>query len=359
MRANFPGLLIERHKSGNLRYRVRVIGDKARRIAIPVGPDHAEFSRHYAAARYGETYAAPPVTKAAPQSLQWLTDRYLAHLEAKAAAGLGSPDTAKQRRSLLSRLCAHTDATGAAYGALHVDMPPPAFVQIRDAWMATPAEADNLMKGARAMYAWAIDTGITDVNPLAGIGKIHIPGGGAKPWTAADLRAFIQRYPVGTVQHAWLSLCMFTACRLGDALILGRRHEVEVNGQTWLEWQPGKKGSAPMTLPMMPALKKSLRALPVIGPSYLLTTRGKPFASVNSLGNTIRDWCREAGLNDRSSHGIRKATAGLLAEAGASQHQIMAVLAHTQAKTSEIYTRDAERRVLASEAMKSMAGLEW
>jgi hypothetical protein len=37
----------------------------------------------------------------------------------------------------------------------------------------------------------------------------------------------------------------------------------------------------------------------------------------------------------------------------------MAILAHTQAKTSEVYTRDAERRILAAEAMKSMAGLEW
>lgn len=238
-------------------------------------------------------------------------------------------------------------------------MPPAAFVQVRDAWMATSAEADNLIKGTRAMYAWAIETGVTPINPVVGIGRIHKPGGGARPWLSDDLRAFLAAYPVGTVQHAWVSLCMFTACRLGDAAILGRRHEVEVNGQTWLEWQPGKKGSAPMTLPMMPALKRSLRALSVVGPTYLLTTRGQPFGGTASLGNTVRKWCLAAGLPDRSSHGIRKAMAGLLAEAGCSQHQIMTILAHTQAKTSEVYTRDAQRRIMAAAAMQSVAGLEW
>ena len=358
MRVDYPGLLIEPLKGG-MRYRVRVIGDKKRRVAIPVGPDHPDFKRHYDAARYGETYAAPPITKAARNSLRWLVERYLSHLDAKAAADLGSPATAKQRRSLLTRLCAHQDADGEGYGALDMDMPPQAFVQVRDAWMATPAEADNLIKAARSMYAWAIENGEMAANPVAGIAKIHKPQGGAKPWSTAELRQFLKAYPLGTVQHAWASLCMFTACRLGDALVLGRRHEVERNGQTWLEWQPGKRGSAPMTLPMMPALKRSLRALPVLGPTYLLTTRGKPFSSVNSLGNTVRDWCRSAGLDDRSSHGIRKAMAGLLAEEGCSQHQIMAILAHTQAKTSEVYTRDAERRILAGEAMKTLAGLEW
>lgn len=359
VKANFPGLLIERQPSGNPRYRVRVIGNKAKRIAIPVGPDHSDFSKHYHAARRGDAYAAPVITRAAPRSLRWLVDRYLAHLAAKAQSGLGSPATLRQRKSLLLRLCAHVDATGAAYGGLDMEMPPAAFVQVRDAWMATPAEADNLMKGTRALYAWAIETGALDVNPLAGIAKIHKPGGGAVPWSAADLRQFMERHKLGSTPYAWLTLCMFTACRIGDALILGRRHETELAGQTWLEWQPGKKGSAPMSIPMMPPLKRALRALPVLGPTYLLTTRGQPFGSVASLGNRVRDWCREAGLDGRSSHGIRKATAGLLAEAGCSQHQIMAILAHTQAKTSEVYTKGAERRTMAASAMEAMKGLVW
>ena len=49
----------------------------------------------------------------------------------------------------------------------------------------------------------------------------------------------------------------------------------------------------------------------------------------------------------------------LLAEMGCSQHQIMAIMSHTQAKTSEIYTKGAERRVLATGGMQALATLDW
>ena len=51
--------------------------------------------------------------------------------------------------------------------------------------------------------------------------------------------------------------------------------------------------------------------------------------------------------------------ADLLAESGATQHQIMAVMVLTQAKTSEIYTKGANRRQMAGEAMRLMEGLKW
>ncbi len=113
-----------------------------------------------------------------------------------------------------------------------------------------------------------------------------------------------------------------------------------------------------MALPMLPQLKRSLRALKVQGPTYILTEYGKPFASTAGMAGRVKDWCRSAGLFDLSSHGVRKAFAELLAEAGCSQHQIMAVMAHTQAKTSEVYTKGAQRRLMAQDAMKVLAGLE-
>ena len=51
--------------------------------------------------------------------------------------------------------------------------------------------------------------------------------------------------------------------------------------------------------------------------------------------------------------------AELMAEAGSSQHQIMAVMAHTQARTSEVYTKGVQRRGLATDGMQSLAALDW
>ncbi|MGP1357195.1 MAG: tyrosine-type recombinase/integrase [Roseicyclus sp.] len=97
--------------------------------------------------------------------------------------------------------------------------------------------------------------------------------------------------------------------------------------------------------------------MPVVGPTYLLGIHGRPFKNGNVLGNKVQDWTREAGLENRSSHGLRKSLAELLAEQGATSHQIMSVLAHTQSKTTEIYTKGAERTRLARAAMNAIAGL--
>ncbi|WP_442640506.1 tyrosine-type recombinase/integrase [Roseicyclus sp.] len=94
-----------------------------------------------------------------------------------------------------------------------------------------------------------------------------------------------------------------------------------------------------------------------MGPTYLLGIHGRPFKNGNVLGNKVQDWTREAGLENRSSHGLRKSLAELLAEQGATSHQIMSVLAHTQSKTTEIYTKGAERTRLARAAMNAIAGL--
>ncbi|WP_226898473.1 tyrosine-type recombinase/integrase [Mangrovicoccus algicola] len=85
----------------------------------------------------------------------------------------------------------------------------------------------------------------------------------------------------------------------------------------------------------------------------------RPWRSSDSFRNCFKRWCIEAGLPDRSPHGIRKAAGHLLAEAGATQHQIMAVHGHSQARTSEVYTRDVQRSKLAESAVTLLAGMEW
>ena len=179
------------------------------------------------------------------------------------------------------------------------------------------------------------------------------------PWTIDDLRRYRDHHPPGTPAYLCLTLFMFTACRISDAVVLGRANEFKRNGVRTLKWQPSKKGSAPVEIPMLPPLYKATRTSVVQGRTYLLTAHGRPFRSPDALGQKFRKWCREAGLEGRSSHGIRKAAGNLLAEEGCTQYQIMSVHGHTQAKTSEVYTKGVERWKLAAEAMRVLEAMDW
>ena len=360
MKLKFPGLWEEKNRNGSPRYRVRKEGDKSVKTSIPVGPTHPDFLHHYYAARAGDEWKPTEQAPEVVRSIDWLVKRYLKFVEDMVAAGQMSADTLKQRRSVLARMCDYRGDDGVRYGDCDMDAPTSAFVEIRDAWASRPGAADNLIKSIKALYTWAMERGEIGQNPAAGIGAINKkPKGGAKPWTPADIIAFKEAHPKGTTAHLWLTIQAFTACRIGDALWIGRGQEKTRNGQLWLEFQPRKKGSAFVSIPMLPPLIEATRLSTVIGPSYILNEKGLPFSSVEALRVRVQRWCKTAGLDGLSSHGVRKAVAELMAEAGSTQHQMMSVMSHKEARTSEVYTKGVERRGLAADGLKSLAALDW
>lgn len=354
MRLTFPGLLAEKPPSGAIRYRVRVEGNKARRIPLSVTPDHPQFMEVYRAARAGIRIEpeASAEERAIRGSIGWLAAKHLAALEREVEAGSVSPLTLKKRRGVMKIL---TDK----YADYALDVPPQRLVALRDELIETPAWADSVIEGIRAMYRWATERSLCAVNPAIGIARIDRGKGGAVPWTADDLRKYRDKHPPGTTPHLVLTLFMFTACRISDAVLLGRRHEMVIEGVRAIRWQPVKAGSAEVTIPMLPPLYKATRAATVQGETYLLNGKGRPFSTPASLGQMFRRWYEEAGLSNRSSHGIRKAAGHLLAQEGCSQYQIMTVHGHTQAKTSEVYTKGVERWKLARDAMSALEAMEW
>ena len=361
MRLNLPGLTVETLPSGTQRYRVRVEGQRGRKIRLHVTPDHPDFLNHYHDARLGKQndapVAAPPKQKV--RSLGWLIDGYVDHLASMAERGAGSHLTLKQRRNLLERLKNFKHASGSLYADMHMDIPSEALIGVRDDLAHVGSQADNMMKAVKSMFTWSCERGITKLNPAAGIPSIYKTKGGAVSWSAADLRTFKKAHPPGTMAHLALTLMMFTGARSNDVIWIGRDQEFLVDGIRFLGWQPRKRGSAYVELPMAPPLITAIKATAKIGPAYILQENGMPYKSPDSFRNRMGKWVAEAGLKGRSAHGVRKALAQLIAEEGGSEHQIMSVLAHTQPKTSAIYTKGAQRRRMAADAMRSIAGLKW
>lgn len=78
-----------------------------------------------------------------------------------------------------------------------------------------------------------------------------------------------------------------------------------------------------------------------------------PSSRVAGFGNAFRGWCTEAGLPLCTPHGLRKIGAVGAAEAGASEHELMAMFGWDDANMARIYTRKAaQKRLAASGAAK-------
>ncbi len=103
-------------------------------------------------------------------------------------------------------------------------------------------------------------------------------------------------------------------------------------------------------LPILPPLRASLDATPSGDLCYLVTAHGKPH-SVKAFGNWFKKRCREAGIDaDLSAHGVRKLGATRCADAGATEHQLMALFGWSSTKQAALYTLKANRKKLEADA---------
>ena len=76
------------------------------------------------------------------------------------------------------------------------------------------------------------------------------------------------------------------------------------------------------------------------------------------FGNWFREACDAAGVR-KSSHGLRKLAATVLANSSGSEHELQALFGWRTNSQSAVYTREANKRQLALQAaMKLQAGLE-
>lgn len=346
MKVDFPGLLIEKLPSGHMRYRVRPRGNPKKRIRIFCAPGDDDFQRQYLAARAGEQPAPLKVASeyAVPRSIGWLVNIYFEHFEKRVKAGTLSAKTLKKKRNLLNRILTDPDRV--------MLIPQEKLIEMKDDMAATPAQADAFIEAVAVMYDWAMKRKFVRSNPARGIEKVYEKGEGATPWKAGDVKQFFAKHKIGTKPHVAMSILLWTGCRIEDTTILGRANECVIDGIDALRWQPSKKGSSEVVIPLLPPLKEATRAPKVQGATYLLGRGGKPYASGDSASAMFKNWCVDAGLPHLSAHGVRKGLGELLAELGCSQYEIMAIHGHSEAKTSEVYTRRVERWKLALKAMK-------
>lgn len=108
-----------------------------------------------------------------------------------------------------------------------------------------------------------------------------------------------------------------------------------------------------MSFPILAVLQRTLDAGPCGDLTFIAGANGRPLAK-ESFGNEFREACRAAGVPG-SAHGVRKIAATRAANAGATEAELMAIFGWTDPKMAAHYTRTANRRRLAAQAMDKLA----
>ena len=332
---DFPGVQTERTRHGKVvRYYRAMEGGP--RIRLRGEPGSEEFAQSYAAARGGQG-PAPPLRRAWRQgTLGWLIEAYKG-----SAHWIGLARQTRRARVLI------LDKLVTAYGDRPVAELTAAGIRAgRDARAAKPEAANAMVKTLRALFSWAVEHQLARDNPAAGVKMIAAKGDGFHTWTRAEIAAYRAHWSLGTRERLAFELALHTGLRRSDLCRLGPAHLSE----GVLQIRPAKTPDVLVTLALAPTLARAIEMTPRAGLTWIETANGRPY-NVASLGNVFREWADAAGCKG-SLHGLRKAAASHMAEAGATASQLMAVFGWRKIQQAEVYTKAADRRRMGLEASR-------
>ena len=244
-----------------------------------------------------------------------------------------APNTRTTYRGILERLRAEHGHRMVA------DLTSDRIERLLDEKANTPAAANNLLRMFRILMPLAIKRGMIKTNPAATVEPLKIKSDGFHTWTEAEIEKFETQWLVGTRERLAFDLLLYTAQRSGDVRRMGPQH---VKGG-YLTVKQEKTG-AELELPVLAPLAASLAAYRSGHLTFLTTQHGKPYTA-KGFGNWFSDAAQKAGLPvGCAAHGLRKAAATRLANAGASSSQIMAWTGHKTLKEVARYIRDADQK---------------
>jgi integrase len=102
-----------------------------------------------------------------------------------------------------------------------------------------------------------------------------------------------------------------------------------------------------------PELRRIIDATPSKHLKFLVTEFGAPFA-VGGFGKWFRNRCNEAGLPHCTFHGLRKAAATRLVDAGCDVVEAAAITGHASLKELQRYIETRDRKRAARRAMAKL-----
>lgn len=335
-RLKFVHAYIDRH--GHPRHYFRRKGSP--KIALPGTPGSTEFREAYEAALAGVEKPQKHALslKGGPGSIDALVTDYLA---STAFINL-RPASQRAYRGMLDRFRAEDGHR------LAKDLPAEKVEKLVAERASTPSGANNFRGVLHVLMKYAIKRGIRKDNPVT-VDRLKIRGEGYHPWSDEEIAQFEAFYPIGSRARLAFSLHLYTGQRRSDVIRMTWRSIDNVS----IKLTQVKTGKS-LRIPIHPHLQAALDVAPREHIAILVTQYGRPFTP-DGYGGWFSRIVARAGLpRECASHGLRKAAARRLAEAGCTAHEIASITGHASLSEVERYTRDADQERLSGSGMDKL-----
>lgn len=227
-------------------------------------------------------------------------------------------------------------------------------VKILEPLTDRPGARNKRLRMLRMIMNHAIEISWRNDNPTLGIKKMRGSPDGFHTWTESEIQTFFEFHSPGTIAHTAVTIMLYTAAARSDVVRLGWQN-IKGNRLTYRRVKTQHIGGAVIDIPIHSDLAEVLSTLPRNRMTFLETASGKS-RSPNGLGTSMRGWCNAAGLPACASHGLRKTCATRLAEAGATEREIMSWTGHRSPKMVQIYAGKARRGLMADSAFEKLTG---
>ena len=299
------------------------------RINIPGPYGSAEFLAAYEAALAGSKPSNASTALAG--SLTWLVEQYLRSLRFQ------NLSDSRKRTIRLELDWLRKEAGKYQFERLEVR-----HVEALMSKKKGPTAANTVKKNMSMLFNFAAKKlGYIGPNPARHAERMKTNPDGFHTWTDAEVSRFLDRHGPTTKARLVMLLALNTGMARQDLARVGRQH-VKAGRIAYRR----QKTDVAADMPILTELAEELRHVPKDRLLFVTQDKNdKPYA-VASLGNWFRDRCVEANVPG-SLHGLRKAGATRLANAGASEWEIASYLAHSDTTQAAVYTKKADRSRLA------------
>lgn len=307
-------------------------------VRLPGDPGSREFMEAYQAA-HGQTPTLPGSDRATPGSMRALASAWYL----SSAFTRLKPQSQRTYRRLLDAYLIGRETRPVA------QLEPRHILAVLDRMSGTPAQANALLNVLRRLFQFAFERGWRKDNPTRDIKRLRYDKKPYATWTEADIATFEKRWPLGTRARLALALLLYTGQRRSDVVRMGPQHVRDGS----VEVVQRKTGTR-LSIPLHQQLRAAIAEHEGGHLAFLVTQAGVPFTPTGFY-NWFTDCAVKAGLRTGlAPHGLRKAAARRLAEAGCTPHQIAAITGHQTLAEVERYTKEANQKRLAKVAVTKL-----